>query len=257
MFDRYNRPVGYGQPTVFKDQPSQEPPGQPGRPPANPNLQNALLPQAAQNQPPSPSLINFASRSTMPVGKPQQLIVGQSATAPNYQQPQQAQPAPQPQTGYGQFRSQLEGFAHDKMDKGHVSPKYVYAEHASHFTPQQLATDPAARAALEARLEADPRGYFKDVAWTGNKFDRLKILSPLDPKFEGRSEFDTVRGAGAGGLGHQWSAVGGGNAQQNAQGQPFSYASYAQQLPDAASLSADQSDNFLQRLLATLQQQQK
>lgn len=288
MFDRYNRPTGYGQPTVFKDQPKpEEPPGQPGRPPSNPNLQTALQPpQQNLNQPSSPSLTeNLQRRYSSPMHSndqgpgpvsgynpmqlSQQQPAARSASQPTpFSNPMtQAavnaapaaiagqQPAPFKSPGYGQHRGALEGFDNAKMDKGHDSPKYVYAEYASHYTPQQLATDPAARAELEAKLEADPRGYFKDVSWTGNKFDRLKVNGPLHQKFEGYSEFDTVRGAGNGGEAHQWGAINPNGQQQQAPGLT-NYAQYAQQMASPEATSVEDSDDFLQRLLAQLRQQQ-
>lgn len=114
--------------------------------------------------------------------------------------------------GYGQYRDSLEGFDHGKMDAGHISPKYVYAKYASHYSPQQLASDANARAELAQRLKDDPSGFFSGgVEFTGPKFDRLKVLGPLHDKFEGYGEFDVIRAAGEGGRGHQWGAIGGGS----------------------------------------------
>lgn len=116
-------------------------------------------------------------------------------------------------SGYGQHRGLLEGFDAGKMDAGHVSPKYVYARYASHYAPGQLVSDANARAELAQRLKDDPSGFFAGgVEFAGPKFDRLKILGNLHPKFEGIGEFDVIRAAGEGGKAHQWGAITGGTA---------------------------------------------
>jgi hypothetical protein len=79
--------------------------------------------------------------------------------------------------------------------------------YASHFTPQQLVGDQNARAQLLSQLQADPSGYFKNASWGGNKGDLLTVGGQLDPAFNGISQFDVIRGAGAGGLGHVWQPI--------------------------------------------------
>lgn len=235
MFDRYNRPVGYGQPTVFKDAPKpEEPPGQPGRPP-NQNLQNALIPNL--NQPASPSLASsIAQRQTLPAGPPQQ---GPQTPSP--------QPQVQPYQPKGQALG-FEGFDMNKAQAGHRSPKY-------NFRAAAQGLGYGDQDEILRRLKADDKeGYFANARFGGSKNDKLIIDGPLHGDFKGINTFDVFRAAGEGGKAFQWGAEGpnaGGSPQM-----PFNYASYAQQMPAADALSADDSDNFLQRLLAQLQQQQ-
>lgn len=108
-------------------------------------------------------------------------------------------PAPTPYQAQGPAMG-LEGFEQAKLDGGHISPKYVFAKHA-----QGLGVND--RDELLRRLQGDESGYFKNAAWGGNKGDILTVNGPLDPKFEGVSQFDVIRAMGEGGKGWQWSGI--------------------------------------------------
>jgi hypothetical protein len=104
----------------------------------------------------------------------------------------------------GQYQNQVEGYDWTKLnDATHISPKYVFGRIAGKYNVQ----DPAQRQAMLKELQADPSGYFKNATLGGTKGDILTIGGQLDPKFDGISQFDIIRGAGEGGLAFQWGGI--------------------------------------------------
>lgn len=253
MFDRFNRPVGYGQPNVFKDQAQQREPGQPGRPP-NQNLMNALQPSAPPPQPPSPSLQNQGNAFGYNNADDRARSLPQQASSNQFSQQQQQQPAA-PTSPYQSQAKRilgLEGFDHDKMQSGHVSPKYVFAQ----------ATKGLGGAAdndeLLRRLKADPNGYFANARIGGSKNDKLIVDGQLDPKFEGINTFDFLRGVGLGqgGEAYQWGAEPPPGHPAHGQFQRAQVQQNPFLLSDQLlTPQQDEDDNdFIARILASLQQ---
>jgi hypothetical protein len=100
----------------------------------------------------------------------------------------------------------LKGFENDKLQSGHVSPKYVYAKHA-----QGLGVND--RDELLRRLQGDESGYFKDASFGGSKGDKLKIGGTPHADFNGYTSFDTIERMGEGGTAWQWGPEGGPDEQ--------------------------------------------
>ena len=96
-----------------------------------------------------------------------------------------------PSLGFG-------GFDQSKVDRGHVSPKYVFRKHAEGLGVGD--TDELLR-----RLQGDESGYFKNA-----RIDRgdLFIDGELHPEFGGINAFDVVKGFSRGGEEWQWLPTG-------------------------------------------------
>lgn len=90
--------------------------------------------------------------------------------------PPGAAPAPRPTYG-------LEGFDAQKLQSGHDSPKYQIGRTISQFDPSQGVTDD-----VLAALNALGLGTF-----SGGK-DKIRVSGNVDPRFQGVTEFDIVRG---------------------------------------------------------------
>jgi len=142
--------------------------------------------QAIQNSPEAQAYAMQQALGTQPTEQP---IPGDELT-----------PLPKAVPSVGQYRGQLEGFASNKLDSAHQSPKYTFARLAQNYDVK----DPAQREQLLAALKADPSGYFKDASWGGANKDRLVVGGQLDPKFGGINTFDVIRNAAGGGDAWQW-----------------------------------------------------
>jgi hypothetical protein len=99
-----------------------------------------------------------------------------------------------------------EGYNPDKIAKGHGSPKYRIGETLSQFDFRQGIT-PEVLAALKGL------GLSEDVVLQGK--DKIQFTGKVDPRFEGYTTIDVLRGAnGPGGpQAWQYGAIGPANAQ--------------------------------------------
>lgn len=174
QYDAQGRPFGYGQYSPFRDKPTNV-----AQAVAGPNVNFPAPPDRASSLPHPPS-----------------------AGGPPTQLPPQAAPAAAPYKSQAGRTLGLEGFDHNKMKSGHVSPKYVFAQAVKGLGGV------ADNEEMLRRLKADPSGYFANARIGGNKSDKLIIDGQLDPKFEGISSFDFLRGVGKGqgGEAYQWGA---------------------------------------------------
>lgn len=168
-----------------------------------------------------------------------------------------AAPAPAPAAPpSAAYRGQLQGFDANKMSSGHISPKYVFAQHAQNYN----VTDPASRDALLKALQADPSGYFKNASWGGSNRDRLVVGGELDPKYGGINTFDVIKGASRGGEAWQWGPEAQGGGGGTAPGSSFPMGgdvlSNISQLISQTANSQDPSSLARQFLLQFLQSQQ-
>jgi hypothetical protein len=222
LYGNYGVESGYNQTAPMRDTRRIAERRPAGRPPGPQPVPSTVTgPQTAQPAP---------AEAPEPFAGAQQTIGAQSYVPPNgntgvsggisnpmgtpQEAPTAPPAAPTPYQAKGPAMG-LEGFDGTKLQNGHVSPKYVFAKHA-----QGLGVND--RDELLRRLQADESGYFKNAKWGGSKGDILDVGGgPLDPKFEGISQFDVIRAMGEGGKGWQWGGIdpnGGAAAPQIPQG---------------------------------------
>lgn len=95
----------------------------------------------------------------------------------------------------------LEGFDADKLASGHDSPKYQVAR-----VLQKYPSTPAGLQAALAEINALGIGT---ASIGGSKGDKLSFGGNVDPRFNGITTFDVIRGAGNGGEAWTWQPEGG------------------------------------------------
>jgi len=198
LYDKYNRGVGYGQMAPGRDLPTNEPPGQPGRP----RGQNPIVGQAIMGGMPVGGATPFKgaqqtinSQQPSPINSLFAPGTGITGTATQDQKQDIASQAPQVEAA---IRSGLNGYEPSKLNAEHAakSPKYAFGMLAREFddTPEGLLA-----------MSKDPRFAAAGFQYVGKD----KILAP-DPSKGGQlATIDVGLGFSAGGRkGWQWGYEG-------------------------------------------------